>query len=137
VKYDCTDGRFTAFSAGDALLVQRGAVRAGATPKSEDDGYLVSFVTDPHESHRRSRCSTRRGRISVTGRWRAIPLPRRVPHGFHGDLGQREAARERTIIFLVVPAKAGTHVDTSMVRTSAHPVGVEMDPRFRGDDRAV
>jgi carotenoid cleavage dioxygenase len=51
---------------------------------AEDDGYLVSFVTDMQQEKTEIQVFDARGTSIGNGPVARIPLPRRVPHGFHG-----------------------------------------------------
>ena len=84
VKYDCTDGRFTAFSAGDHYWYSEAPFAPADAEAAEDDGYLVSFVTDMQQQKTEIQVFDARGTGIGDGPVARIPLPRRVPHGFHG-----------------------------------------------------
>ena len=51
---------------------------------AEDDGYLVSFVTDMQRAATEIQVFDARGTSLGDGPVARIALPRRVPHGFHG-----------------------------------------------------
>jgi carotenoid cleavage dioxygenase len=84
VKYDCADGRFTAFSAGDHYWYSEAPFAPADAAAAEDDGYLVSFVTDMQREATEIQVFDARGTSIGDGPVARIPLPRRVPHGFHG-----------------------------------------------------
>jgi carotenoid cleavage dioxygenase len=83
-KYDCTDGRFTAYSGGDHLWYSESPFAPSDARSTEDDGYLVSFVTDLSTATTELQVFDARGTSLGDGPVARIPLPRRVPHGFHG-----------------------------------------------------
>jgi len=81
-KYDLGNGRRTDVSLprGHFGIEPNFAPAVGA--KSEDDGYVLSFVTD--ESTLRSECWVIDGRSFSAEPVARIRLPQRVPAGFHG-----------------------------------------------------
>ena len=66
---------------GAVLGYLRGALRDGAT--AEDGGYLVTFAWNPHRERSEVQVFHARGTEFGRGPIARIPLPRRVPHGFH------------------------------------------------------
>ncbi len=85
IRHDLTTGTAATYAAGEGRQVGEGLVvaRAGATPDAEDDGWLMTLAHDQ---------GTGRGELVV---WAAdapgeepvarVPLPVRVPFGFHGS----------------------------------------------------
>jgi carotenoid cleavage dioxygenase len=84
VKYDCRDGRFTAYSGGEHLWYSESPFAPSDAHAAEDDGYLVSLVTDMNAGTTEVQVFDARGTGVGDGPVARIPLPRRVPHGFHG-----------------------------------------------------
>ena len=81
VKYDITDGsrRHWAYPKGVFGSESPFAPRAGAT--AEDDGYLVSFVTDTRDWT--SSCQVFDAQDIERGPIATVRLPHRIPAGFH------------------------------------------------------
>ena len=81
VKYDLQSGAYTEFSYGPGVYGSEApfAARAGAT--EEDDGWLVSFVTDTNDWS--SRCLVFDAQDVAAGPVASVKLPQRVPAGFH------------------------------------------------------
>jgi len=82
-KYDCRDGSFTAWSEGDHFWYSEAPFAPSDAAATEDDGYLVSFVTNLREATTEIQVFDARSRNLGHGPVARIPLPRRVPHGFH------------------------------------------------------
>ena len=82
-KYDCEDGSFTAFSGGDHLWYSESPFAPSDAQAGEDDGYVVSFVTDMREGRSEIQVFDARGRSLGDGPVARVLMPRRVPHGFH------------------------------------------------------
>jgi len=82
-KVNHRTGGYQAWSEGpDWFYNEPGfAPRDGAT--AEDDGYLVAFAWDPHRLRSEVQVLDARGTEFGRGPIARIPLPRRVPHGFH------------------------------------------------------
>ncbi len=78
-----TDGRFTAYSAGDHFWYSEAPFAPADAQAAEDDGYLVSFVTDMQRETTEIQVFDARGTNLGDGPVARIALPRRVPHGFH------------------------------------------------------
>ena len=99
MKYDCADGRFTAFSAGDHYWYSEAPFAPADAEAAEDDGYLVSFVTDMQRETTEIQVFDARGTGIGDGPVARIPLPRRVPHGFHGTWvsAKRMSGAPRTV----------------------------------------
>lgn len=81
VKYDHQTGHSTRHDYGDGMLGSEApfAARVGAT--AEDDGYVVTIVTD--KSDLRSQCWIYRAEEIERGPVARVRLPARVPSGFH------------------------------------------------------
>jgi carotenoid cleavage dioxygenase len=83
VKYDLETGGYIAYSAGPQYFYNEPgfAPRDGAT--AEDDGYLVTLAWNPHDARSEIQVFDARGAGLAQGPLARVPLPRRVPHGFH------------------------------------------------------
>lgn len=84
VKYDLDTGTHTASDYGPGVYGSESpfAPRADAGPSTaEDDGYLVTFVTDTHDWS--SACLVYRAQDITAGPVARVTLPIRVPAGFH------------------------------------------------------
>jgi carotenoid cleavage dioxygenase len=81
VKYDLTDGSCTRFDYGPGVFGSEAPFvpRPGAT--DEDDGWLVTFVTDASDWS--SACWVFDARDVQAGPIAKVALPQRVPNGFH------------------------------------------------------
>jgi carotenoid cleavage dioxygenase len=81
VKYDLDSGAYQAFSEGPRCWYSEApfAPRDGAV--GEDDGYLVSFVWNDHES--RSELQVFHAQRLGAGPIARVLMPQRVPNGFH------------------------------------------------------
>lgn len=90
LKYDLETGDCIAhpFAPGDAGSEAAFAPRLGGT--QEDDGYVVSFVTDPDG---RSEVQVIAAQAFADAPIARIPLPGRVPAGFHATWAPGEAIR--------------------------------------------
>jgi carotenoid cleavage dioxygenase len=85
VKYDHEDGSCTRWDYGEGRVggeapFARRSARANQ-PQAEDDGYVVTLVTDTRDE--RSVCEVFRATDIERGPIATLPLPRRVPPGFH------------------------------------------------------
>jgi carotenoid cleavage dioxygenase-like enzyme len=81
VKFDLDTGRYQAFSEGPNFWYSEAPFAERDDPKSEDDGYLVSFVWNPNES--RSELQVFDAQALAEGPIARVLLPQRVPNGFH------------------------------------------------------
>lgn len=85
VKYDHDDGSATRFDYGDGLVGGEAPfarrVQSAGEEGAEDDGYVVTIVTDTADE--RSSCQVFRADAIEKGPIAKLPLPHRVPTGFH------------------------------------------------------
>jgi carotenoid cleavage dioxygenase len=81
VKFDLDTGAYQAFSEGPHFWYSEAPFAARDHARSEDDGYLVSFVWNPNES--RSEIQVFDAAALADGPVARVPLPQRVPNGFH------------------------------------------------------
>jgi carotenoid cleavage dioxygenase len=82
-KYDLETGGYQAWSEGpDFYYNEPGFARADHA-RSEDDGYLVSFVWNPREVRSEIQVFDCRDREFGRGPIARVLLPERVPNGFH------------------------------------------------------
>jgi len=81
VKYDIDTGRYQAFSEGPNFWYSEAPFAERDNAKSEDDGYLVSFVWNPNES--RSEIQVFDAQALADGPVARVLVPQRVPNGFH------------------------------------------------------
>ncbi|MCR9163480.1 MAG: carotenoid oxygenase family protein [Nannocystaceae bacterium] len=84
MKYDLRSGAFTEYAYGQGVYGSEApfAPRAGgAADDAEDDGYLVSFVTDTTDWS--SACVVFDAKDVAAGPLAKVALPQRVPAGFH------------------------------------------------------
>jgi carotenoid cleavage dioxygenase len=80
VKYDHTDGSSVRFDYGDRVHANEAPFARRIGAESEDDGYVVTIVTD---ADLRSQCWVFSARDISGGPIAKIGLPTRVPAGFH------------------------------------------------------
>ena len=83
VKYDLETGGYVAYSAGPQFFYNEAGFAPRDNPRSEDDGYLVTFVWNPRESRSELQIFDAYGARMAEGPVARVILPRRVPHGFH------------------------------------------------------
>ncbi len=81
VKFDLDTGRYQAFSEGPHFWYSEAPFAERDSPKSEDDGYLVSYVWNPNES--RSEIQVFDAQAIGDGPVARVLMPQRVPNGFH------------------------------------------------------
>ncbi len=83
VKYDLETGGYIAFSAGPRWFYNEPGFAPRDNPQAEDDGYLVTLAWNPGEKRSEILVFDARGARMAEGPVACVPLPRRVPHGFH------------------------------------------------------
>ena len=83
VKYDLTTGGYIAYSAGPQFFYNEPGFAPRDNPQAEDDGYLVLLAWDPVQRRSEIQVFDARGARMCEGPVARVPLPRRVPHGFH------------------------------------------------------
>ncbi|MGE4243792.1 carotenoid oxygenase family protein [Ramlibacter sp.] len=83
VKYDLETGGYIAYSAGPQFFYNEPGFAPRDNPRSEDDGYLVSLVWNPRERQSEIQVFDCLGARLAEGPVARLPLPRRVPNGFH------------------------------------------------------
>jgi carotenoid cleavage dioxygenase len=81
VKFDLDTGRYQAFSEGPHFWYSAAPFAERDNAKSEDDGYLVSYVWNPNES--RSELQVFDAQNLGGGPVARVLMPQRVPNGFH------------------------------------------------------
>ena len=80
-KYDLSDASTVSYDYSAGVYGSESPFCPVENPKSEDDGYLVSFVTDTHDWS--SSCHVFRADALADGPICTVHLPHRVPAGFH------------------------------------------------------
>jgi len=83
VKYDLETGGYQAWSEGPDFYYNEPGFAPADNPKSEDDGYLVTFVWNPREVRSEIQVFNCRGTEFGRGPIARVLLPQRVPNGFH------------------------------------------------------
>ena len=83
VKYDLQTGGYLAYSAGPQFFYNEPGFAPRDNSQSEDDGYLVGLVWNPHDQRSEIQVFDCKGARIAEGPVARIILPRRVPHGFH------------------------------------------------------
>ena len=83
VKYDLETGGYIAVSAGPDFFYNEPGFAPRDNARSEDDGYLVTLVWNPREQRSEIQLFDCLGARIAQGPVARVPLPRRVPHGFH------------------------------------------------------
>jgi len=83
VKYDISAGSYVAYSAGPQFFYNEPGFAPRDNPQSEDDGYLVVLVWNPHEEKSEIQIFDCKGAKMAEGPVARVILPRRIPHGFH------------------------------------------------------
>ncbi len=81
VKFDLETGAYQAFSEGPQCWYSEAPFAPRDNAKSEDDGYLVSFVWNPRAG--RSELQVFDAQALGDGPIARVPMPERVPNGFH------------------------------------------------------
>ena len=81
VKYDHEDGSHTRFDYGEGIFASESPFAPRAAAVAEDDGYVVTIVTDARTL--RSECWVLSAREIERGPLARVKLPVRVPTGFH------------------------------------------------------
>ena len=81
VKYDHANGTNTRHDYGEGMLGSEAPFAACADATAEDDGYVVTIVTDRRDL--RSQCWIYRAQEIERGPIARVSLPSRVPSGFH------------------------------------------------------
>ncbi|MBW2294376.1 MAG: carotenoid oxygenase family protein [Deltaproteobacteria bacterium] len=82
VKYDHEDGTRTRYEYGPGNLASESPFARRAGSESEDDGYVVTIVTNPEWRHH-SECWVFRAQEIERGPIAKVKLPARIPPGFH------------------------------------------------------
>lgn len=83
VKYDLRTGGYIAFSAGPQYFYNEPGFAPRDEPRSEDDGYLVTLAWNPADMRSEIQVFDCLGARLAEGPVARVPLPRRVPNGFH------------------------------------------------------
>jgi carotenoid cleavage dioxygenase-like enzyme len=83
VKYDLETGGYIAYSAGPRWFYNEGGFAPRDGARSEDDGYLVTLAWNPVDARSEVLVFDCLGARLAEGPVARVPLPRRVPHGFH------------------------------------------------------
>ncbi|TFY97966.1 carotenoid oxygenase family protein [Ramlibacter rhizophilus] len=83
VKYDLQTGGYIAYSAGPQYFYNEPGFAPRDDPRSEDDGYLVTLAWNPVEVRSEIQVFDCLGARLAEGPVARLPLPRRVPNGFH------------------------------------------------------
>ncbi len=83
VKYDLETGGYIAYSAGPNFFYNEPGFAPRDNPRSEDDGYLVTLAWNPREQRSEIQLFDCYGAALAQGPVASLPLPRRVPNGFH------------------------------------------------------
>lgn len=83
VKYDLSTGGYIAYSAGPRWFYNEPGFAPRDHPRSEDDGYLVLLAWDPQAGRSEIQIFDCLGSRLADGPIARLPLPRRVPNGFH------------------------------------------------------
>lgn len=82
-KYDLETGGYVAYSAGPQYFYNEPGFAPRDNPRSEDDGYLVTLAWNPVELRSEIQVFDCLGARLAQGPVARMPLPRRVPNGFH------------------------------------------------------
>jgi carotenoid cleavage dioxygenase-like enzyme len=82
-KYDLETGGYVAYSAGPQFFYNEPGFAPRDDARAEDDGYLVTLAWDPREERSEIQVFDAGGPRLAHGPVACIPLPRRVPNGFH------------------------------------------------------
>jgi carotenoid cleavage dioxygenase len=82
-KYDLETGGYQAWSEGPDFYYNEPGFAPADGARSEDDGYLVSFVWNPREVRSEIQVFDCRGTNFGRGPVARVLLPQRVPNGFH------------------------------------------------------
>jgi carotenoid cleavage dioxygenase len=72
-----------AYSAGPQFFYNEPGFAPRDNSQSEDDGYLVVLVWNPHEQQSEIQIFDCKGAKMAEGPIARVILPRRIPHGFH------------------------------------------------------
>jgi carotenoid cleavage dioxygenase-like enzyme len=83
VKYDLQTGGYIAFSAGPQYFYNEPGFAPRDDARSEDDGYLVTLAWNPVDVRSEIQVFDCLGARLAEGPVARMPLPRRVPNGFH------------------------------------------------------
>lgn len=81
LRYDHVSGASQEFRFGEGRFGSESPMAPCHDAQSEDDGYIVSFVTDMRED--RSECVVLDARDLASGPVARIPLPHRISSGTH------------------------------------------------------
>lgn len=81
VKYDLADGSYVSYEYPKGVYGSETPFCPSENPQSEDDGYLVSFVTDTSDWS--SSCQIFHAQTLEDGPIATVHLPHRIPAGFH------------------------------------------------------
>ncbi|MBW2726549.1 MAG: carotenoid oxygenase family protein, partial [Deltaproteobacteria bacterium] len=82
VKYDHEDGTRTRYEYGPGNLASESPFARRVGSESEDDGYVVTIMTNPEWRHH-SECWVFRAQEIERGPIAKVKLPARIPPGFH------------------------------------------------------
>ncbi len=83
VKYNLNTGGYVAYSEGPQSFYNEPGFAPRDHSIAEDDGYLVTITWDAQEQRSEVQVFNASGREFGRGPIARVPLPRRVPHGFH------------------------------------------------------
>lgn len=83
VKYDLHTGGYVAFSEGPGWFYNEPGFAPRDGARDEDDGWLVTIAWNAPRRRSEIQVFDARGPMLAHGPAVRIPLPRRVPHGFH------------------------------------------------------
>ena len=94
LRYDQSPARGRRTGSGRAGSAARPRSRRGRAPTGDDDGYLVSFVTDERDG--RSEVEILDASDIAAGPVARVQLPQRVPLGFHATWVRADQLRRPT-----------------------------------------
>jgi carotenoid cleavage dioxygenase len=83
VKYDLDTGGYVAFSEGPQTFYNEPGFAPRDDSRAEDDGYLVTIAWNDRMQRSEVQVFDARGPEIARGPIARVPMPRRVPHGFH------------------------------------------------------
>jgi carotenoid cleavage dioxygenase-like enzyme len=89
-KMNHRTGAYAAWSEGPQAFYNEPAFAPRDGSRSEDDGYVVTIVWNPAEQRSEVQVFDARGNEFGRGPIARVPLPRRVPHGFHATFVSRD-----------------------------------------------